>query len=183
MKQLKTTTGESVWIYDDVFNVDETQRFRNFVQNSMYSIGGKTSSLLEEHKDAVFFHSPYSPEDTHNMGIFNTEGFRNIYNQRLKDKGVIKSWVLSSTQLSKTYFHVDSDRSKCGLTLVYYCNLKWDVDWGGETLFCNSNNEVELAVSFKPNRVVLFESHIPHKPAPTSVDAPSYRFTFVTQFG
>ena len=39
-----------------------------------------------------------------------------------------------------------------------------------------------MAVEFKPNRVVVFDNHIEHKPAPLSVQAYAYRHIFVAQF-
>jgi hypothetical protein len=58
-------------------------------------------------------------------------------------------------------------------------NTRWDRNWGGETLFANDEGECEIAVEYKPGRVVLFDSLIPHKPSPVSMQADEFRFTFV----
>ena len=67
-------------------------------------------------------------------------------------------------------------------TLLYYLNSRWDRNWGGETLFANNNGECELAVEYKPGRVVIFDGSIEHKPSAISMNADEYRFIFVIQF-
>ena len=67
------------------------------------------------------------------------------------------------------------------LTFLYFPNLEWRIDWQGHLLFINrtgpvykteewenwvfksdASDEVSQVVTYKPNRVVIFPSHIVH---------------------
>lgn len=61
---------------------------------------------------------------------------------------------------TKGSFHQDwyDDR---GVTFLYYANHKWDVDWGGKTIFDFGNGDYYFNVP-KPNSAVLFPGLIQH---------------------
>ena len=179
MKHYKTTTDDNIYVYDNVFSFEQCVFFKQFAERSLYRLGSK-SSEVSEGSDATFFQSGFSPQDIENFGIF--EKLNNDIVTKLETKDLKRCWFLASTHFTKYYFHTDKNKKDNALTFIYYTNLKWDKDWGGETLFCNSDGEVEIALEYKPNRVIIFDSHIPHKPSPIAADANPYRFTFVGQF-
>lgn len=47
-------------------------------------------------------------------------------------------------------------------TLLYYPNPEWKDGWDGETVYYDENGEVALAVRYRPNRAVFFDSRILH---------------------
>src|SRR5262249_3163866 len=49
------------------------------------------------------------------------------------------------------------------ITVLYYGNLVWKSDWGGETVFFNEELEAEVAVSPRPNRALVMRGAIPHR--------------------
>ena len=62
------------------------------------------------------------------------------------------------------YFpHRDCDAHLKNVTVLYYGNLRWDPDWGGETIFYDDAGDADVAVSPRPNRVVVSRGAIPHK--------------------
>ena len=73
-------------------------------------------------------------------------------------------WSLVSSPLSTYYYHTDSLEDSDEVTVLYYVNTRWDKNWGGETLFSNDLGECEIAVEYKPGRIVIFDSAIEHKP-------------------
>jgi Rps23 Pro-64 3,4-dihydroxylase Tpa1-like proline 4-hydroxylase len=174
-----TSTGENLWIYDNVFTQDELEFFKMFAQNSHYTLGAKSNYSHES--SSTFFTCELNEVDLLRFGLYQSPNLNEI-NKHLENKIRRKTWILHSSHLSKHFFHVDKLKTQKSITFLFYVNTKWDVDWGGETLFCNSHGEVELAVSCKPNRVVVYDSHIPHKPSTVSHDATPHRFTFVSQF-
>lgn len=179
-KHIKTSTGENIWIFDNVYEADVRSGFNAFAEMSGYRIGGGSLDLLS-HKSEDTIKCVFADSDLNNFGIFKHDSF-SVFASILENRVPESSWILLSSFMSKYSFHPDALKSEDGKSFLYYVNTKWDDDWGGETLFCNKYGEVEIAVSFKPNRVVIFDSHIPHRPALISADAYPFRYTFVSQF-
>jgi Rps23 Pro-64 3,4-dihydroxylase Tpa1-like proline 4-hydroxylase len=179
-KVLVTSTGEEIYIYDNVFPIYSVFNFQVFCERSMYQLNSESSHFVGEEKRSHFISATYTDEDLQKMQFFESEYFTPLF-RHLENKKRIRTWVLLSTYLSKYNFHPDNT-VKGGTTILYYVNSDWDREWGGETLFCNSAGELEIVVEFKPNRIVVFDSNIPHKPGLISRDAPPYRFTMTSLF-
>jgi SM-20-related protein len=63
-----------------------------------------------------------------------------------------------------SYFtHRDCPPERNDVTVLYYANLAWQADWGGETLFYNDENDAVLAVSPRPGRLVVGRGSILHR--------------------
>jgi Rps23 Pro-64 3,4-dihydroxylase Tpa1-like proline 4-hydroxylase len=176
-KTLVTSSGKKIHLYDNVFSKNMIEYFEDFFQNSFYTLGSASTDIFR-HANRTFFQSKYNLEDLNSLGILEQIQGTKIADD-IEGLELASFWVLASTYLTQYYLHTDR---RNGRTLIYYGNTTWDADWGGETLFCDDKGDVEIAVSCKPNRVVVFDSAIPHKPAPLTLDADQYRFTFVAQF-
>jgi len=175
-KKITTSSDRIIEIYDDVFPQHLRHYHILFVENSKYQLG-TTSTLIQSQKNKTFFQSRYSEEDIENFN-FNHE----VFEKKFENYSIGQSWVLASSPLSTYYYHTDRNNNSNGLTLLYYVNTTWDKEWGGETLFTNDYGECEIAVQFKPGRVVIFDSLIEHKPSAISMSADEFRFIFVIQF-
>ena len=177
---IKTTrtfsTGEQLHIFDNVFSPHEHHQNRTFVEKSFYKIIFSASGFIDHGLNLLG--SVYSDDDLQKMGVFNNENFRHIADNYCGGYTRTSQWVTLTTYFSKSHFHPDNK----GKTLIYYLSTEWDINHGGETLFCNSDGDVELAVSSKPNRVVAYDNYLLHKAAQISPGAPEYRFTLVCQF-
>jgi Rps23 Pro-64 3,4-dihydroxylase Tpa1-like proline 4-hydroxylase len=173
------STGEEIFIYDNVFTYRESSHIQDIVEGSYFKLGTRSSQSVNS-KQTTFFQSIYSKEDI-NLLQLNTDNFNSIVNKHSCNDMYVKAWVTATTHLTDYNFHLD-DRSLNAKTFLYYTNDTWSDEWGGETLFKNSNNEVEIAVSCKPNRMVVFHSHIGHKPSNLSINSDLYRFILVMQF-
>ena len=78
--------------------------------------------------------------------------------------------------------HVDSSR-KGDKTLLYYMNREWKHEWGGETILLGDDaQEIEYITPYKPGRIIIFDSTIPHSARQQSFAAPMYRFTLAIKF-
>jgi Rps23 Pro-64 3,4-dihydroxylase Tpa1-like proline 4-hydroxylase len=182
-KRQTTSDGKIIDIFDNVFTASERSHHITFCQNSKYSLGGKTT-IDFAHQKNTFFQSIFSKEDFNNFKFDSQLSFNPIA-EKLKNHYACdnKCWVTVSSPLSTYYFHTDNpDEYSNSLTLLYYVNSKWDRNWGGETLFANNDGECEIAVEYKPGRIVIFDSTIEHKPSPISMEASEFRFIFVIQF-
>jgi len=74
--------------------------------------------------------------------------------------------------------HVDALPQARELTALWYLAERWDVEWGGETLFYSETGDAEIAVSPKPARLVLFDGAIRHAGKPPNKNCPVGRYTF-----
>ncbi len=71
---------------------------------------------------------------------------------------------VNSAVYGDVYFpHRDCDAQMKNVTVLYYGNMAWQADWGGETIFYNDHGDAELAVSLWPNRAVVSRGAILHK--------------------
>ena len=78
------------------------------------------------------------------------------------------------------FTHTDAAPGRPGLTALWYVAPEWNVEWGGETLFFNSQMDAEVAVSPRPGRLVVFDGSITHvgRPPNRICYAPRYTLAF-----
>ena len=67
---------------------------------------------------------------------------------------------------------------------LYYVNLDWKDGWYGETVFYNPMNldEIVFTSTYKPGRILLFDSNIPHAIRPQSIKGPKFRMSLTLFF-
>ena len=89
----------------------------------------------------------------------------------------LRCWINLQTGYDVSRYHGDHEDSNY-VSLLYYANTKWDIEWDGGTIFRSDDlSEIEFISDYKPGRLVLFDSSIPHKPMSTSMSANHYRYT------
>lgn len=78
------------------------------------------------------------------------------------------------------FTHTDCRPEEIDLTALWYVSPKWDVEWGGETLFYNAQMDAEAVVSPRPGRLVIFDGRILHvgRPPNRICYAPRYTLAF-----
>lgn len=78
------------------------------------------------------------------------------------------------------FTHTDVHPGQKGLTALWYVAPEWDVEWGGETMFYNSRQDAEAAVTPKPGRLAIFDGAILHAGRPPNriCYAPRYTLAF-----
>jgi SM-20-related protein len=76
-----------------------------------------------------------------------------------------------------TQIHQDIPCDDC-LTILYYSNLSWSGDWGGETVFYDSNRDAVGCIGPRPGRILLFNAAIFHRAGVPMRNAPTFRYTF-----
>ena len=74
-----------------------------------------------------------------------------------------RAYVNNSVYGDMYYVHRDCSAHRRHVTALYYANLEWQPDWGGETIFYNDENEAEMVVSPRPGRVVVARGAILHR--------------------
>ncbi len=74
-----------------------------------------------------------------------------------------RAYVNSSAYGDTYYAHRDCSVHRKHVTALYYANLDWQMDWGGETIFYNDNEDAEVVVSPRPGRLVVARGAILHR--------------------
>ena len=175
------STGEDIFVYDEIFSPAEMTRMRTVVEHSVFTLGALSQNTVNGHGGSTFFQSSYDQQDIDSLGIYKSNNFLKIITDHIEPLHPRSQWVNVTTHLTNYTFHVDSDNTG-NKSLLYYVNTQWSEDWGGETIFKNSKNQVEIAVECKPGRVVVFNSDLSHRPSALSLKSHPYRFIFVQQF-
>jgi SM-20-related protein len=88
-----------------------------------------------------------------------------------------RAYVNSSLYGDSYYIHRDCSENESHVTALYYANLEWETDWGGETIFYNDDYDAELAVSPRPGRVVVSRAAILHRGTVPTRDCYEERLT------
>lgn len=75
----------------------------------------------------------------------------------------LRAYVNSAVYGDSYFAHRDCPETSLNVTVLYYANLIWQTDWGGETIFYDDNEDAALAVSPKPGRLVVARGAILHR--------------------
>ncbi len=80
------------------------------------------------------------------------------------------------------FTHTDCLPGQHDLTALWYLCESWDLEWGGETMFYDANDEVACAVTPRPGRLVIFDGAIKHAGRPPNRICYAPRYTFAIKF-
>ncbi|MEM9184504.1 MAG: 2OG-Fe(II) oxygenase [Pseudomonadota bacterium] len=78
------------------------------------------------------------------------------------------------------FTHTDCMPGAGELTALWFVTDRWDVEWGGETLFFNAEGDAEFVASPRPGRLVLFDGELRHcgRPPNRICTQPRYTLAF-----
>jgi hypothetical protein len=74
-----------------------------------------------------------------------------------------RAYVNCSVYGDGYYSHRDCATHEHHVTALYYANLDWHPDWGGETIYYNDEEDAELAVMPRPGRLVVARGALLHR--------------------
>lgn len=80
------------------------------------------------------------------------------------------------------FTHTDCLPHQHDLTALWYLCESWDIEWGGETMFFDSDGEIAHAVQPRPGRLVIFDGAIKHVGRPPNRICYAPRYTFAIKF-
>jgi hypothetical protein len=78
-----------------------------------------------------------------------------------------------------SYYHNDAQPGYTGTTFVYYPQMIFDNNDGGETFIYDKVDDLTIAVPPKPNRILRFKTPVLHKATPFNT---RHRFTVVVKY-
>lgn len=144
-------------IYDDFLSYNDFEHTCVMVREQIpYRLGWKD----RREQSGMYIHSRLELEDLQQTGILqtiaSTPSIKENILPTLFDFAVINLDTLGSMHYSHTHKNTN--------VLLIYLNNNWPQEWGGETLFFDSDTgkEIEFACTPKPNRAIWFDGEIPH---------------------
>jgi len=181
---LKTKNNKNIYIFDNVFESHLTQKFYIFILNSFFKVNFlNDSNVLDYHdKFSHSFGSSFSPDDVDSLGFLKNlpSEIKNKFN--ISDKNMGRCLINIITPINAYHPHDDSGKN-AKWSLIYYVNLKWQLEWAADTLFLDENRkEIEHFTQCVPNRLVIFDATIPHIIRPSTITAPQHRFSINMTF-
>ena len=183
MINLKTENNKDIFIYDDVFESHQLQKMYFFILASRFSLHTNDDDMLEyKTKYSTTFGCKFSDDDIERFGIINylPKDIKKKFN--ITPKTTQRCIINNITPLDTHYPHDDAG-SGVKWSLLYYANLKWDLEWGADTLFLTDDKKDKSQISqCKPNRVVLFDATIPHLIRPSTMASPHHRWSINMTF-
>ena len=172
--------NKKIFVYDDLFDFSQRTHVYEMGTKSVYKIIGSDNGMLE-YRDHISVVSVYNPYDFRGTGLLEKLPQEIIDRHELCHENVVDTMINLCTPSDRFHTHVDNDSN--GWTLVYYMNMDWHPEWGGDTVFLTEDGkDIEFVSMFKPGRLVLFNPHIPHLIRPSTVLAPYFRMTLATKF-
>jgi len=88
-----------------------------------------------------------------------------------------RAYVNSAISSDSYYIHRDSPEDSNDVTVLYYANLIWKPDWGGETIFYKDDHDAVLAVTPRAGRLVISRGAILHRGSVPTHDCHEARLT------
>ena len=74
-----------------------------------------------------------------------------------------RAYVNCSVYGDGYYTHRDCAAHEPHVTALYYANLEWQPDWGGETIYYDDTEDAEIVVMPRPGRLVIARGAILHR--------------------
>jgi Rps23 Pro-64 3,4-dihydroxylase Tpa1-like proline 4-hydroxylase len=159
----------NIQVHDNFYENDHCQEIYDFVNKSYFKIGWEDSDE-PQHKPYPNLHSIYSKEDLDKIKILKPI----LKKFKIPKDNYLKCIVNLTKPLDVNFIHVHPNMS----VALYYANLTWNPEWGGETIFYKKDKKtIDLANPYVPNRLVFFDGKIPHTIKTQNIIGPSYRFT------
>ena len=138
-------------LIDNFFEEKVHHNIWDYCNNVSYKLG-------EEDREGV-------PSTGGVFEIFNDNNLFKVFNDKLKERFVelnnlncFRSYINFFSPNENPYYHIDNDK---GYTCLFYPNLEFELDEGGETQFVLNNGITGILPT--PNRMVLFDARLNHK--------------------
>lgn len=179
--EFTTASNKKIYVYDNLFDMATMNSMYEFSTTSMFKINGSDNGLLEnkEHLSLVSVYNPYDVERLELIGRLPDE-IKEKFNISIET--MRHAMINLCTPSDRFHTHVDNNFDT-GITIVYYLNTVWNPEWGGDTIFFDeTGTDFEFVSQYKPGRLIIFDSSIPHLIRPSTVLAPHFRFTFAAKF-
>lgn len=163
-----------IFVVDNQLEYSLQEALFNFCRNSKFTFGHSASSISQ--KDLSRFVSHLTEEELKLTSLDTL--FKSLTKKYFnKSVRIDRSYINVYFPSTPTGVHSDDDDVNA-VSFLAFLNPQWMVDWGGETVFYSDNlQKIVDYVIPRGDRVVLFNSNIPHSARSPSILCEIPRFT------
>ena len=154
-------------IVDGFFNEKVHKNLWEYCNNVSYRIGEK------DNLDTPPTGATFEIKKNNTLLNYLDQSLKKKFNE-LKGLECFRCYINCFSPNENPYFHYDNDK---GYTCLFYPNLEFEIEEGGETQFL-IDNKIEGVLPI-PNRMVLFDAYLHHKA--TSFRS-QHRFTIAIKY-
>ena len=144
--------NKPLWVFDDLCSLAQIKDIYAIAQTNPYFRSESARPDTREHKHFVLNFSQQQ------IGLLPV--YPNIINRVKevtdKDYKAYRGYINHSNFGDVLFTHTDCLPDQDELTALVYVSENWDIEWGGETLFFDENDDCVFACTPKPGRVVIF---------------------------
>ena len=176
MNKIEHTTkdGDSIVIFDDLFEYDTRMLWFQALYNSHLTFGISYDSQLTEQMSVAGLGNHWPKYEWDNYGLDRHKNWPEVQ-KVLGERTWKRAWMSVNTGREMYRWHSDNAENEAK-SILFYPNLKWDTDWDGQTVFKSRDGKTyEYCVDYVPGRLVVFDSRIPHKAIHANHEADAYR--------
>ena len=176
-----TIENKPLWIFDDLCTQAEAESLFKGLQVSAFKRDEIARPDTQEYRHwAVNLTS----EQIRTLPVYHRaiEAIRGITKQ---DFSAYRGYVNHASYGDMLFTHTDCAPDANEFTVLVYIAPEWDIEWGGETLFYDNNDDCLFACTPKPARVAIFHGSIKHvgRPPNRICYTPRYTLAFKLKKG
>lgn len=168
--------GRPVYVFDDVCDLTEIKALYSGLDASAYR---KNEVARPDTQDYKHWAVNLTTEQMQALPLY--QKLLNAVEQSVgKAYVAYRGYCNHSAYGDMLFTHTDCLPESNEMTALVYVCPEWDIEWGGETLFFNNNDDCAYACTPKPGRVVLFHGAIKHvgRPPNRMCYKPRYTLAF-----
>jgi len=147
---------EIIPYYDFLNSTEQQYVIEHTIKSSKWSFRGVSDP--DQPNMPIFWHLPLDDND-----FFTTKLFEKIIKITNKQFSLERVYANGQTYGLSGSLHVDQDNGNNQYyTFLYYVQPTWEPEWGGQTVFCDSKENIIYSQFPTPNLGILFNSEILH---------------------
>lgn len=171
-----TKSGHKIRVWDDLYDYGTRVAILRGLTESDYKFRSTYDNELEAQEGTWSVYSDLNVALVDALFLGKSPELQAVLNNH----SPMRMWANASTKETDHSYHPDT-LEPGAKSMLYYANLKWDINWDGYTIFRTPDlSEIEYVSEYKPGRMVIFDSVIPHKASIASKRASPFRFTVNT---
>ncbi|MDP5189495.1 2OG-Fe(II) oxygenase [Rheinheimera baltica] len=150
--------GKQIWVFDTLCPAAESKELYTNLVASPFKRDEFAKPETQEYRHwAINFNSMFYKSLPVYQRCLDT-----IKQLTGKDYQAYRGYVNHATFGDMLFTHTDCKPGNDELTILVYICDEWNLEWGGETLFFNNEDDCVFACTPKPGRVVIFNGAIKH---------------------
>jgi hypothetical protein len=170
-----TVDGRQVAVYDGLVAGADIARYVEILNRAPFTRTEMARPDTAEHRHWVsemavanLMHLPLWPATQRALMVFRPDEAYRPY----------RAYTNHAAFGDMLYTHTDCLPDQRELTALWFLCERWDVEWGGETLFFDATGDAAFAASPRPGRLVVFDGAIRHAGRPPNRACYVPRYTF-----